>query len=734
MDVMHCPPVQYSLDTAHTIEVTREEDANGEFGSFGFTLLFEKPPIVGTLVPGGAAQRAGLKKDDIVLSVNGTDVRHFPHQKVVSLISQTPTAAVWLKVCDPDNKPPTGLPQNLGAFGSMSNSTPNFPRSTPTGGSHRRPAAGVRGVGGATWEPPPKYSEVPQNRPRPGSAGLQLGPRVVVGGPGGVANMSPLNRQVLMPSSTKLGLSSSPHLGGSGPLPQNGYAGPRQPPSSSDNYYSSASVMVLYIGPVEIPESWGVRGISSKCIQECTRRLLSQRQEFIEAFLEVSVTSMKVLNVSRNVLYQHKREELFYCGTCTDDEQYFAIVTRRLDPKLVDPEVGQTLHTGDRPAKGHMCHVFQVIRNKSILVLHAGDRTGNGGDAPNVKPKTVQILSCLTIIKAIEALFIGDATGGAVSSAQIIGGDPGINSSSSTSFRSLGSSESAGSLESFQIYGGAGGPDKNRRRKDVVDLRPSAFTHLHSSSPLTYGSGSGRGGPAYLPQDPAHRSRDYLHPMDTPAFSAMVSTSRSWYKVDSPREGGGHSRQGSYEIVSRPDSACYYDSHYDPPPPQQRDRPPDSRRAGPAFDKVKKISDESSISSHSSGGGAVSPNKAAPLNRASDSPSPSKSMSHSSGSRSPSPARPKQPHHPHRSHRPHHSHQRREHHRGVPDSLSRRRMMLAHHTPSKLSSGMALELGSLRSGALSPTSSTVGSTVSSRYRSTLRRQVRELLSLFSLFW
>ena len=45
-------PVQYSLDTAHTIEVTRDEDASGEFGSFGFTLLFEKPPIVGTIVPG----------------------------------------------------------------------------------------------------------------------------------------------------------------------------------------------------------------------------------------------------------------------------------------------------------------------------------------------------------------------------------------------------------------------------------------------------------------------------------------------------------------------------------------------------------------------------------------------------------------------------------------------------------------------------------------------------------
>lgn len=47
-------PLEYSLETAHTIEVSREEDENGEFGSFGFTLLNEKPPNVGTIVPGMA--------------------------------------------------------------------------------------------------------------------------------------------------------------------------------------------------------------------------------------------------------------------------------------------------------------------------------------------------------------------------------------------------------------------------------------------------------------------------------------------------------------------------------------------------------------------------------------------------------------------------------------------------------------------------------------------------------
>ena len=57
-------PVQYSPETAHTIEISREEDENGEFGSFGFTLLYEKPPVVGTIVPGTVSvQSLWIKMD-----------------------------------------------------------------------------------------------------------------------------------------------------------------------------------------------------------------------------------------------------------------------------------------------------------------------------------------------------------------------------------------------------------------------------------------------------------------------------------------------------------------------------------------------------------------------------------------------------------------------------------------------------------------------------------------------
>ena len=122
--------------------------------------------------------------------------------------------------------------------------------------------------------------------------------------------------------------------------------------------------------------------------------------------------------------------------------------------------------------------------------------------------------------------------------------------------------------------------------------------------------------------------------MDTPAYGAMGSSGRSWYRVESPKE-VQHSRQGSYDSLghqgSRPDSGNYNDVKYEATARQQ-----ETRRG--VFDRVKKISDESSLSSHSSGGRTSSPNKMALQNRASHSPSPSKS--HSSGgsrSRSPSP-------------------------------------------------------------------------------------------------
>ena len=292
--------------------------------------------------------------------------------------------------------------------------------------------------------------------------------------------------------------------------------------------FTSASVLVLYIGPVEISGSWSDRGISSKCIQECTRRLLSQRQEFIEVFLKMTLSTMKVLNVSQNCLVQHKRDELFYCGVCTDDEQYFAVVTRKTEAKtsqklVIDPEVGQTIPSdGSKQARASICHVFKVIPNKSVLVLHGGDKKTN----PEVKAKTIPITSCVTIVDAVKGLFIAESG----KTTKLFDDSPSHTSGLSRSPKSssnisVGDTGYSRSSNSVPIYGTASDMSKNKKLV-LVDLRPVAS---HTPSPVKYGGGFPRSaspehtGPIKFTASASKLSQGLA--LETPAFRALSPTS-----------------------------------------------------------------------------------------------------------------------------------------------------------------------------------------------------------------
>ena len=78
---------------------------------------------------GGPAEKAGLKKNDVVISVNGQSVLHYSHRDVVSLIYHTETPGVWLSVCEPTQRSSLGenFGRSLGSF-SMSQSTPILQR------------------------------------------------------------------------------------------------------------------------------------------------------------------------------------------------------------------------------------------------------------------------------------------------------------------------------------------------------------------------------------------------------------------------------------------------------------------------------------------------------------------------------------------------------------------------------------------------------------------------------
>jgi len=248
-------------------------------------------------------------------------------------------------------------------------------------------------------------------------------------------------------------------------------------PTPSATNFTSASVLVLYLGPVEIPDAWSKRELSSKCLQECTRNLLSQRQDFVEAFLEVTLTSMRILAVSQTELFKHRREELYYAGVCTDDELYFGIVTRKVEHKSNK----KSLSSGSGSSKvnrAHMCHVFKVIEQKSVLMLHSGAPKDSKPAKSNKqqqqqqqlqnKQKTIPISSSVTIVTAIQGLFTSPGTKilDDVVSCKI----------------------SSGSAEN--VLSGCSQDKLKKKKLDVVDLRPSAYS---SSSPLPSSSSSSTG-------------------------------------------------------------------------------------------------------------------------------------------------------------------------------------------------------------------------------------------------
>ncbi|KAM5157509.1 rhophilin-1 [Mantella aurantiaca] len=62
-----------------------ERDAGG----FGFTLRGDSPVLIAGVVPGGCAQRAGVKEGAYIVSVNDKDCRWAKHSEVVTLLKNT---------------------------------------------------------------------------------------------------------------------------------------------------------------------------------------------------------------------------------------------------------------------------------------------------------------------------------------------------------------------------------------------------------------------------------------------------------------------------------------------------------------------------------------------------------------------------------------------------------------------------------------------------------------------
>ena len=307
-----------------------------------------------SITKGGPADKANLTKGDLVLAVNGEDITQLSHKQVTNIIKSTKTQSVWLSVCESDDALPLNSTLGSSPQKSFFSSTPvitNRTTSSPTSSLKRINQLQMGG-----------------RAPHNGSAEMMLSMHQK--GRGEALRQSPPGRKTTTePDYVVL-------------MPPESYTVTRM------------STLVMYCGPVRIPVSWSNRGVSSLCIQECARQLLSKRKpvDFLKVQLEVSQNSLRISNLSGNVLAKHRRSELYYCGSCTNDEQYFAIVSK------------SDADTSNGPV-ADLCHIFKLLPD-SKLSTYVIDRSKSSREIRSGSPAIVK--SCIEITDTIQSIFEND--------------------------------------------------------------------------------------------------------------------------------------------------------------------------------------------------------------------------------------------------------------------------------------------------------------------------------------
>lgn len=306
---------------------------------------------------------------------------------------------------------------------------------------------------------------------------------------------------------------------------------------------------LLYCGPVKIPESWSQRGVSSLCIQECARQLLSKRkpEEFIKVHLEVSQASMKITNTSGNILAKHRRDELYYCGLCSNDEQHFALVT-------LDTETS---------TKAELCHVFKVLPD-SKLSKYCIDKSKSLRETRSGQPTPLR--SCIEITDTIQMIFQNETTPPTIVHKKSIEGitdsiDYGVIRGINTFQMAPGSSDTLGTLSHSNLS-----PSLKRKKSNIIDLRSKKDLR----SPLTL-----------------KKDRSISIPLNVLEHRSLTATSSAGHIRN---EQPVHVRMGSDGSTTSSSS-------------RNRSLPVSLLRAHPPQDIAKRISDSSlsSVSSDQSG-------------------------------------------------------------------------------------------------------------------------------------
>ena len=87
-----------------SVDILRFTVVRGPAG-YGFTLNGQFPCALSIIQPGGAADRSGLRRGDLLLELNDLDIRRSPHDEVVRLVSSA-RESIRIIVARSPNRPP----------------------------------------------------------------------------------------------------------------------------------------------------------------------------------------------------------------------------------------------------------------------------------------------------------------------------------------------------------------------------------------------------------------------------------------------------------------------------------------------------------------------------------------------------------------------------------------------------------------------------------------------------
>lgn len=113
----------------NTIDLVIHKDSSG----YGMKVSGDNPVFVESVKPGQAAHKAGLLSGDMILKVNGTQVRYSTHMEVVKLIKASEIVRLTIQR-NTSHALPSTRPQSMSASLSSNNSpsTPLAQRSSIT--------------------------------------------------------------------------------------------------------------------------------------------------------------------------------------------------------------------------------------------------------------------------------------------------------------------------------------------------------------------------------------------------------------------------------------------------------------------------------------------------------------------------------------------------------------------------------------------------------------------------